>query len=239
MWTRGQLKANGKQLFKNNYWACVGVTVLMSLFGAAGNMGRGVNFNINIEDYRIENFSFSSSFYSLATTVFIVMALLISILIIVLKIFVGNLLEVGGMNFFIKNRTEKAGIGELLSGFKSGHYGNIVLTLFLRDLYIVLWSLLFIIPGIIKGLEYRMVPYILAENPGMDRKEAFAISKRMMDGQKWDTFVLSLSFIGWELLSVITCGIVGIFYVNPYIQATFVELYSYNKIKAYNEGYIR
>ena len=65
----------------------------------------------------------------------------------------------------------------------------------------------------------------------MDRKEAFQISKRMMDGQKMETFILDLSFIGWILLSAITCGIVGIFYVNPYREATFAELYAFNKAK--------
>jgi len=84
-----------------------------------------------------------------------------------------------------------------------------------------------------------MVPYIIAENPGMDRREAFAISKRMMDGEKWNTFVLDLSFLGWGILGVLTCGILLIFYVNPYIYATHAELYEYNKLKAYNEGYIR
>ncbi len=93
---------------------------------------------------------------------------------------------------------------------------NVVLVMFLKNLFTSLWTLLFVIPGIVKHYEYLMIPYILAENPGMDRKEAFQISKRMMDGQKMETFILDLSFIGWILLSAITCGIVGIFYVNPY-----------------------
>ena len=84
-----------------------------------------------------------------------------------------------------------------------------------------------------------MIPYILAENPRISRKRAFEISKNMMDGEKWNAFVLDLSFIGWILLSAITCGIVGIFYVNPYREATFAELYAFNKAKAYEEGYIR
>ena len=84
-----------------------------------------------------------------------------------------------------------------------------------------------------------MVPYILAENPAMDRKSAFAISKRMMDGEKLKAFELTLSFLGWYFLSLITCGIVGIFYVNPYAEATMAELYAYNKAKAFREGYIR
>lgn len=69
-----------------------------------------------------------------------------------------------------------------------------------------------------------MIPYILAENPEISRERAFEISKQMMDGQKGDAFVLDLSFIGWNILSVITLGIVGILYVNPYQSATWAEL---------------
>lgn len=84
-----------------------------------------------------------------------------------------------------------------------------------------------------------MVPYILAENPGMDRKEVFQISKEMMNGHKTDAFFLDLSFIGWQFLSAFTCGILAIFYVNPYIQATHAEIYAFNKQKAFESGYIR
>ena len=105
------------------------------------------------------------------------------------------------------------------------HYVNIVLTMFLRDLFTTLWSLLLVVPGIVKHYEYLMVPYIIAENPAMDYKEAFQISKQMMDGNKWDAFVLDLSFIGWTLLGVCTFGILLVFYVEPYIYLTRAELY--------------
>lgn len=141
--------------------------------------------------------------------------------------------------FFVLNKTENPTVGTIFDAFRSGHYVNVVLAMFLKNLFTSLWTLLFVIPGIVKHYEYLMIPYILAENPGMDRKEAFQISKRMMDGQKMETFILDLSFIGWILLSAITCGIVGIFYVNPYREATFAELYAFNKAKAYEEGYIR
>ena len=85
--------------------------------------------------------------------------------------------------------------------------------------------MLFVIPGIIKGYEYRMVSYILADQPELSRKEAFQLSKQMMKGQKWNAFVLDLSFIGWYLLCLVTCGIAGIFYVYPYVFATDAELY--------------
>lgn len=97
--------------------------------------------------------------------------------------------------------------------------------MFCRDLFTFLWSLLFVIPGIVKSYEYKMVPYLLAEYPGMDRNEAFARSREMMYGQKWNTFVLDLSFIPWNILSSITFGLVGLFYVFPYQDATYAELY--------------
>ena len=72
---------------------------------------------------------------------------------------------------------------------------------------------------------YLMVPYILAENPDMKAMEALRLSKEMMDGQKWNAFVLGLSFLGWQLLGTLLCGI-GTFFVQPYVDATFAELYA-------------
>lgn len=69
------------------------------------------------------------------------------------------------------------------------------------------------------------MPYLLAENPSMPKEQAFALSKQMMDGQKWKAFVLDLSFIGWEILSGFTAGILGIFYVTPYRNMTHAALY--------------
>jgi uncharacterized membrane protein len=94
-----------------------------------------------------------------------------------------------------------------------------------RTIFLILWSLLLIIPGIVKYYEYLMVPYLLAENPYLSREEAFAESKRMMDGEKWNAFVLDLSFLGWILLSELTAGLVGVFYVNPYVNGTHAALF--------------
>ena len=112
----------------------------------------------------------------------------------------------------------------IADGFQMNYQGNVV-TMFCRDLFIGLWSLLLVIPGIVKSYEYRMVPYILAENPSIHRKDAFKLSQEMMDGEKWNAFVLDLSFILWRLAAAFTCGILNIFYVNPYIDLTFTELY--------------
>ena len=105
------------------------------------------------------------------------------------------------------------------------HYKNVTKTMFMRDLYIFLWSLLFVVPGIIKTYEYRMVDYILSENPEMNYSEALALSSKMMKGNKWKAFVLDLSFIGWDILSSMTFGILDIFYVMPYKMSTNAALY--------------
>lgn len=164
----------------------------------------------------------------LIATLGIGLILIIMAAAVAIGIFVCNPIEVGGCSFFLDNASdpeEQPGPGRLFFAFQSGGYMNIVLTLFLRNLYTVLWTFLFIVPGIIKSYEYRMIPYILAENPDMDRKEAFQLSKDMMQGEKWNAFVLDLSFIGWQILSGITLGIVGIFWTNPYVYATNAELY--------------
>lgn len=96
---------------------------------------------------------------------------------------------------------------------------------FLASLFAALWSLLLVIPGIIKQFEYLMVSYILADNPDMPAMDALRKSKQMMKGHKWNAFVLSLSFLGWGILSLLTGGILDIFYVRPYMEATYAELY--------------
>lgn len=95
---------------------------------------------------------------------------------------------------------------------------------FLVGLFTFLWSLLFIIPGIIKAYSYSMSMYILAENKGKPALECINESKLMTYGRKMDLFVLELSFIGWGLLCVITFGIAGI-WVIPYIQTTMTNVY--------------
>jgi len=143
---------------------------------------------------------------------------------LVIDAFLLNPIEIGARRFFLTNLNRKAEIKELAFGFDHNYLNN-VKTMFLRDLFTILWSLLFIIPGIVKSYEYRMIPYLIAENPEIDYKTAFAQSKQMMYGQKWKTFVLDLSFIGWWLLTVLTLGILGVFYVGPYIAATSAALY--------------
>lgn len=151
-------------------------------------------------------------------------SLIVGAFTIALDIFVLNPIEYGTQKFLRKAQNGNESLGTVFNGFKDG-YRNIVKVMFFRDLFIFLWSLLFIIPGIVKSYEYRMVPFILSENPGMSKDEALKASSRMMYGQKWKTFVLDLSFIGWNLLSLLTLGILGVFYVAPYAHSTNAALY--------------
>ncbi len=166
--------------------------------------------------------------------IFFFVGLVIFVIILVLDAFIFNPLELGGNRFFYKNLDEDADVSEIAYGFDHG-YGNIVRIMFRRDIYVCLWSLLLIIPGIIKTYEYRMIPYLLAENPEMSREEAFATSKAMMNGQKWKAFLLDLSFLGWEILSLLTIGLLGVFYVGPYRQSTKAALYEALKIGSDND----
>lgn len=217
--------------FKKNYVSAVVVALLMGIFGTVSgeSSARRVSENSDIYSGNLFNVGMITGLLAGIATVVI-------LIVLVAKVFVGNLLKMGGYRFFILNQTAQPGIGTLLDGFRSGHYVNIVLTMFLRDLFTALWSLLLVVPGIVKHYEYLMVPYIIAENPAMDYKEAFQISKQMMDGEKMEAFIMDLSFLGWYLLSAVTCGLLAIFYVNPYVQASFAEMYTFNKQKAYQEG---
>lgn len=143
----------------------------------------------------------------------------------VLRVFVLNPIHVGCMKWFLRNRAEdKPKMRAVVEVFSEG-YIRVVAIMFLRDLYTFLWALLLIIPGIIKSYEYRMIPYLLAENPNLTVSEAFGMTKKIMDRNKMDTFVLDLSFLPWALLAAMTCGILSVVYVAPYMALTNTELY--------------
>lgn len=253
-WTRSELKARGKAAFYRNYWVCVLVSFILLFVGGSGGScntsssgnsdsyysGYNDDYDYNYGDYDYGDYDYGDYNYgdyddgittgALAVIgamgiIFVIIFLVVMVLSLLLSAFVFNPFQVGGCYFFLENAVSNAAsVGGILAGFKSNYKGT-VLTMFLRNLYTGLWSLLFVIPGIIKAYEYRMIPYILADHPEMDHKEVFALSKKMMDGEKWNSFVLDLSFYGWALLSVLTCGILSIFFVNPYIHATNAELY--------------
>ena len=204
-WNRAGLKAAGKEKFRRNYGNCVLVSLIVGLITGTGG------------SVRIERW--------LEDTTFALWFLIPGAVVILVQILVFSVLEMGACRFYVENRDYQAGVSKILFGFQSGHYGNVVLVMFLRNLFTFLWTLLLIIPGIVKSYEYRMVPYILAEQPDISSTDAFAISKEMMMGQKLEAFGLDLSFLGWWIGSAFTCGLLGIFWALPYQAATNAELY--------------
>ena len=272
MWDRKELKQRGKAAFKANYWKCVLVALLLTLFAAGASTGasRSARATLNENNYAIsatgqgtevvvndqafENIGDAITAIGTAEgadaqaiadlaeaanaiqsspeaqkAVGIMLAALGAVILVIgivgaiLRLLVFNPLEAGCRGFFTRNSDAPAEISEIKAGFQP--YGRTVGAMFLRDLFLCLWSLLFIIPGIIKIYSYRMVPYILADDPTIGGKDAITLSRQMMNGHKWNTFVLDLSFIGWAILSAFTLGILGIFYVKPYKCSTDAELY--------------
>ncbi|MCM1261390.1 MAG: DUF975 family protein [Butyrivibrio sp.] len=168
--------------------------------------------------------SILDSFAAAFLIVLLVAAVIIVICVLIFGIFIGSPLRVGAGRFMLNGIDDKGNIADF--GFAFDHnYMNAVKTMFFCNLHIFLWSLLFLVPGIYKSYQYRFVEYILAENPNMPRKEVLELSKKMMDGQKWNAFVLDLSFIPWHILNALTCGLTNIFYVKPYIYMTDASLY--------------
>jgi hypothetical protein len=213
MFDRKYIKAQGLASFKRNYWP----SVLAGLFASIGGgmAGGSTSGSSNMASDAAQN----------STDPNWLLILLMLVLGIAFAAFVGNMLSLGSQNFFLKNRKVNADADDCLFGFRQP-YLNKVKVIFFTALRIALWTLLFIIPGIIKAYEYRLVGYIVSENPNVDTKDALEQSKALMTGNKWAAFVYDLSFIGWILLVPLTFGLLGIFYVVPYKQAANAELYA-------------
>ena len=251
MWTRKMLKDQAKEALRRNYWKIVLVSLILMVINggmpsaSAGGSNNNGNRSRNESFEDLSDVSLNTAARSAQTaekvarsfvdnidpvvaaaymTVFVIVLVVFWIVIGLLDIFLLNPLQVGVQRFMVISVDDRANISEITYAFDP-HYKNVVRTVFEKELRIVLWSFLFIIPGIYKKYQYYMVNYILSERPDMPYKEALDLSRQMMDGEKWNTFVLEFSFILWSFLSVMTCGIVGIFYVRPYRELTKAALY--------------
>ncbi len=162
----------------------------------------------------------------LTTGVLVVGALILSAVSFTI---IGSLLLTGAIEFgycaylITVTRNKDSDFGKLLSGFN--RFGDVCITGILKWLFTGLWSLLFVIPGIVKSYSYAMTMYIMQDHPELSGNDAITKSRQMMDGHKFDLFILDLSFIGWYLLGALTFGILIIFYVEPYRQVTRTNFY--------------
>ena len=136
---------------------------------------------------------------------------------------IGGAIELGFATFLLRqHRRKELDFQDLFSQFH--RFGQGFAQKFLRILYITLWRLLFVIPGIVKSYAYAMTPFIMAENPEMSANDAITASRELMDGHKGDLFILDLSFIGWGILAAVTCNI-GHLALNPYRNAAYAAFY--------------
>lgn len=235
-WTRKALKEKAKFSVKAFYWKSVLVAFILALVsgGFGGGSGRGsdngetteVTGNAFIDGIGGKYVGMLAFILGLAAVVILVVV----IASLALSILVFNPLQIGCKKYFLHASDGNADLNHMGYGFKN-NYMNVVTVVFLQNLFIFLWSLLLIVPGIVKAYQYRMIPYLLAEDPNLSFSEAKNLSTEMMAGEKWDAFVLDLSFLLWQILAAVTFNIVGIFWVNPYYQYTCVELYKVLRTK--------
>ena len=204
-----EFKLEGKMAFKRNYWNCVIVSFIISFISGI------LSFKVDPSKQ-----SGSEEMNPDAMMAYAIAFLIMMIISEVIATFVTNPLTVGRAGFFKKN-LDDVGCKNIIKFFKQSYidYVNIIINMFITDIIVMLFYLLLIVPGIIKSFEYALVPYILSDNPEMSGEEARKLSSQAMDGNKMNLFLFKLSFIGWVLLTIVTFGLAGIFYVNPYMMS--------------------
>lgn len=222
-----------RKSLEGKWLIAIAVGLLASLLGGIGDNGpklnlnfEGANVGLNLNFAGQNIFSLGGSgnspigtFLSGTILYFIVLALFLGALCFLL----GGVIGVGNAKFNIElTKRQDVNVEMLFSYFK--HYKIATLTKLLKSLYIFLWSLLLVIPGIIAGYSYAMTDYILAENPDISSSEALERSKQLMDGNRLRLFCLQFSFLGWKILAALTFGI-GNLWVTPYMQAATAAFY--------------
>ncbi|MFA6939758.1 MAG: DUF975 family protein [Clostridiaceae bacterium] len=199
--SRAELKDTAKEKLKGN-WSNA-VLVCLVFFILTG----GVSLTISGREYVMYgvNARYSYNFGDL------------------IKLIIGGPMSLGMASYFLKLlRDEEARIEDTFSGFRN--FASAFLVQLLSEIFILLWTLLLIIPGIIAALSYSMAVYILKDNPDISAMDAIRESKKLMDGEKGRLFVLGLSFLGWIIVGVITLGI-GFLWITPYINAVMAAFY--------------
>lgn len=240
MWSRRELKVRAKQVLRNIYWKAFLISLVILLVGGnvgsfnyrlSGNIRTGHSSNINMPYFSMPNLDNLMGLYAV-----LLAAIGFIIIFFAIRIFVGFALEVGGRRYFIQSAQYKDNKGCFKYSFITQRYIGILSTMLLRAIQNFLWYLLLLVPGIIKSYSYRMVPYILADNPNIGARKAIKLSNKMMDGHKFDLYGLDLSFIGWYILGILAL-LVGTLFVLPYSNATYAEFYLLLRRNALDNNY--
>lgn len=246
MWTCSLLKENARQVLSGTYWRAFALCLLLTIVGV-GSYSTTAAYHFENETSQLDTMlhgkvwtgepSQVSIWQELMQTPALVWSIVFAILLVALVIsllwaaFVTMPLVVGRNRFFMENRQSPAPLRTVTTVFRTP-YLNVVKVSFLTDLKVAVGYILLLVPGIYWHYCYLMVPYLLAENPYMSTTRAMQLSREMMYGEKWHTFVLGLTFLGWAALGILTFGI-GLVFLEPYYQATMAELYAALRSKAF------
>ena len=225
MWSIQDIKKKGKTALKRNYWRSVVVASLMFLLASVASALSRIRSESILQNVGFEPIhKMAPNELMIIAGIVVVGYMSIIVFAVLVKIICFNALEAGGCLFF-KNNVEEgpAKLPLIREGFSD--YAHVFVTLFLRDVFVVLWSCLGFFPGLVKGYSYKMVPYIVKEYPDLSEIEVITLSRRMMDGNKWRAFLLDLTFLGWFFAGIITYGIVGVLWTLPYYENTMAALY--------------
>ena len=194
-----------------------GVAILASFLAALlGGLVGGSGFSLNIDEDLLAKLP-------LAVQTILGYVVSAGVVLGIIQFVVGGPVELGYSRFLLNLLEGKeAKVEDVFSQFH--RFGDGFCLRLLRNIFTALWTLLFIIPGIVAEYSYSMANFILLENPGMGANEALKASKELMRGHKWELFCLRLSFFGWSLLSALTLGI-GDLWLNAYKNAAEAAFY--------------
>lgn len=217
-------RALARQALAGRWGLAIGTGLVAMLLGGSmvsSGSGNSSSIGSSARDY-IQDHGWFYDIPQFVWTVLIIMGTLLSIYAIVCFV-IGGTVQLGYAKFNLELIDHKdAQLSDLFSQF--GRFGDGFLLNLLSGIYVILWMLLLIIPGIIASYSYSMAPYILLENPGMRPNDAIKASKDLMRGNKWRLFCLHFSFIGWSLLCALTLGI-GYLWLHPYEEAAQASFY--------------
>lgn len=214
------LRLHAREALRGNWLTAVLVAFLFGLLGGGNSSGSA---NVELSEEQVQ--AVANLPAELSGIIFAVFGFLatFALLFTVIHLILGGALSMGSAQYNL-NLIDgyEASLSDLFSQFYR-FVDGLVMNL-LTGLFVFLWSLLLVIPGIVASYSYAMAPYILVENPGCSGSEAIRRSKELMKGHKGELFLLDLSFIGWGILATLTLGI-GYLFLNPYTHAARAAFY--------------
>ena len=198
MWSVRDIKKKGKSALKKNYWRSVVTAALMFLLATVTSALTRIRRESILQNVGFEPLhEMAPNELLIIAGIVVVGYMSIIVSAVLIKIIFANALEAGGCLFFRNN----------------------------ADVFNCLWYCLLIFPGLVKSYSYRMVPYIVKEYPDLSEIEVITLSRKMMEGNKWRTFLLDMTFLGWTILGIVTFGIANVLWTLPYYENTMAALF--------------